>query len=217
MKYITITINDRRIRVPEGENLLWAALDNGFYIPNLCALRDNKKPLTSCRLCFVKIKGHDEPSLACNETVVDSMIVDTQHPEALDLSRTAFELLMASNIVDCGSCVANRKCELQTIARHLHTKLKSKDYRKLLRELPIDNSNPVFYYDPNKCVLCGRCVWVCRERCGIGIIGFAHRGFKRRITTFADQPLGESECQNCGDCVEVCPTGALGFKEQLVK
>lgn len=217
MKYLTITINNKVIRVPEGNNLLWAALDNGFYIPNLCALRDNKKPLASCRLCFVKIEGKDEPILACNETVVDRMVVNTNHPKALNLSRTAFELLMASNVVNCGSCVANRNCELQTIAHHLHTKLKSRDYRKLLRELPIDNSSPVFNYDPNKCVLCGRCVWVCRERCGIGVIGFAYRGFKRRVTTFGDRPLGESQCQNCGDCVEICPTGALGFKNQPIE
>ncbi len=98
------------------------------------------------------------------------------------------------------------------IARHLNVKLRSKRLRELRRELPIDDSNPLFIYNPNKCVLCGRCVRVCRQN-GIGVLGFAHRGFERVVTTFGDEPIGESRCQECGECINVCPTGALVFKD----
>jgi len=213
MKTVSLTIDGRKITAPEGENLLWVALDNGIYIPNLCALRDKPEPSASCRLCFVEVEGKEQPVTACTETISEGMVVNTQGARALRLARTAFELLMASEPADCARCPANRSCELQTIARHLGAKLKSKRLRKLLRELPIDDSNPQFVYDPNKCVLCGRCLWVCRQRLGVGVLGFAHRGFERVVTTFGDEPIGELRCQDCTECVTVCPTGALVLKD----
>ncbi len=213
MKTISLTIDGKKITAPEGENLLWVALDNGIYIPNLCALRDKPEPTAACRLCFVEVEGKEKPVTACTETISEGMVVNTKGPKALRLARTSFELLMASEPADCASCPANRSCELQIIARHLGAKLKSKRFRKLLRELPIDYSNPQFIYDPNKCVLCGRCVWVCQKRLGIGALGFAHRGFDRVVTTFGDEPIGELRCQDCAECISVCPTGALVFKD----
>lgn len=223
MKSVTLTIDGKEIRAPEGERLLWVALDNGIYIPNLCALREAKEPAAGCRLCFVEVQGWRRPSLAeategrpvtaCTEPVRDGMVVNTQAPTVRRLTRTAFELLMSSHPVDCAHCAANKKCELQKIASHLGLKLKSNRFRRLEQQLPVDYSSPVFVYDPNKCVLCGRCVWVCRERLGIGVIGFARRGFPRMVTTFGNKPIAESKCQGCGECVEVCPVGALAFKE----
>jgi len=213
MKTVSLTIDGRKITAPEGENLLWVALDNGIYIPNLCALRDKPEPAASCRLCFVEVEGKEQPVTACTETISEGMVVNTRGARALRLARTGFELLMASEPADCARCPANRSCELQTIAHHLGAKLKSKRFRKLLRELPIDDSNPQFIYDPNRCVLCGRCVWVCRQHLEVGVLGFAHRGFDRMVTTFGDEPIGEFRCQDCGECVSVCPTGALVFKD----
>jgi len=213
MKKVSLTIDGKKITADEGEKLLWVALDNGIYIPNLCALRDSSESAAACRLCFVEVKGKAQPVTACTEVVAEGIVVDTKGANALRLARSGFELLMASHPVDCAHCASNGSCELQEIAHHLGIKLKSRRLRKLMRELPVDDSNPIFTYDPNKCVLCGRCVWVCRERLGIGVLGFAHRGFNRVVTTFADEPVGESGCQECGDCVSVCPTGALAFKE----
>jgi len=213
MKTESITIDGQRITAPEGKNLLWAALDNGIYIPNLCAIRDKPEPHAGCRLCFVEVGGKKQPVTACTEPVTEGMVVNTRGEKALRLARSGFELIMASHPVDCAHCPANRTCELQKIARHLSIKLKPARFRKLLRELPVDDSNPLFTYNPNKCVLCGRCVWVCQKHLGIGIFGFAHRGFQRVVTTFADEPIGSSRCQECGECVAVCPSGALAFKE----
>ena len=189
------------------------ALENGIYIPNLCALRDKPEPAAACRLCFVEVEGKAQPVTACTETVAEGMMVNTRGTKALRLARTGFELLMASHPVDCANCLANRACELQVIARHLGARLKQKRFRELQRNLPIDYSNPRFIYDPNKCVVCGRCLWVCRECVKSGVLGFAHRGFERVVTTFADEPIGESRCLECDECISVCPTGALTFKE----
>lgn len=214
MKSVSLTIDGRKVTAREGDMVLWAALDHGIYIPNLCAIRERAEPAASCRLCFVEVEGYRRPVTSCTEPVREGMVVNTRGPNALRLARTGFELIMASHPVDCAHCAANGACELQTIARHLGVKLKPKRFRKLLRDLPIDTSSPELVYDPNKCVLCGRCVWTCRERLGIGVLGFAHRGFKRVLTTFDDQPLGEAGCTACAQCVAVCPTGALTLKQQ---
>lgn len=214
MKTVSLTIDGKIIRAREGQKLLWAALDNGIYIPNLCAIRKSPEPYAGCRLCFVEIEGQNGPVTACTEPVVEGMVVNTQGPSARRLARTALELLLASHPVDCAHCPKNRSCELQRLCSHLGVKINTKRFRKLLHNYPIDSSCPTFVYDPNKCVLCGKCVWVCRERFGVGTLGFAYRGFDRRVTTFEDKPLAESGCRVCNDCISVCPVGALVFKRE---
>jgi bidirectional [NiFe] hydrogenase diaphorase subunit len=214
MKDISLTIDGKQINATEGEKILWAALENSIYIPNLCAIREKMQPSASCRLCFVEVEGENEPAIACTQPVKEGMVVHTRGRNALRLARTAAELLIASHPVDCGHCLKNRSCELQKIAKHLGIKLKTKRFRKLERNLPIDESSSLFIYDPNKCVLCGKCVWVCQEKLGIGAIGFTRRGFKRMVSTFEDQPIAKSRCNQCAECVKACPVGALVFKNK---
>ncbi len=213
MKTVALTIDGKKVTARAGEKLLWVALENGIYIPNLCAIRDKPEPNASCRLCFVEIEGWKKPVTACTVEVTEGMAVNTRGVKALALVRAGFELIMASHALDCAHCPANGACELQKIARHLKASLKTKRLRLLLRELPVDDSNPLFTYDPNKCVLCGRCVWACRQDIKSGVLGFAHRGFERALTTFADEPIGRDRCLECSVCVEACPTGALSLKD----
>jgi bidirectional [NiFe] hydrogenase diaphorase subunit len=216
MKHINLKIDDKKIKAPEGDTILWAALNNGIYIPNLCAIYEKVQPSASCRLCFVEVEGENEPVISCTEPVKEGMVVNTRGKNASRLVRTSAELILASHPVDCGHCLKNRSCELQKIAKHLRIKLKSKRFRKLERNLQIDESSPLFTYDPNKCVLCGKCIWVCQEKLGIGAIGFTRRGFKRMVSTFQDKPIGESICSQCGECVKVCPVGSLVFKDKPI-
>ena len=213
MKSVSLTIDGKEIKARAGEKLLWAALDNGIYIPNLCAIRDKPEPNAACRLCFVEIDSDKEPVTACTVAVADGMAVKTRGEKALGLARAGFQLLMASHALDCVHCNANGVCELQKIAKTLGCSLKSKRLRRLLRDLSVDDSNPLFTYDPNKCVLCGRCVWECSKHREKALLGFAHRGFERRLTTFADEPIGKERCLDCSECVRVCPTGALALNK----
>ncbi len=212
VKGVSLTIDGRKIGAAPGQTVLWAALDNGIYIPNLCAMRESSEPSASCRLCFVEVEGTDDPVIACFTPVEEGMVVNTGGEQALRLARTALELLLASHPVDCGQCPSSGSCELQKIAGHLNVKLSSKRFKRHLPELPVDSSSKLFIYDPNKCVLCGRCVWVCQEKPDRGKIGFAYRGFSRIVTTFGDEPIGRAACGDCSDCVAVCPVGALFFR-----
>jgi formate dehydrogenase major subunit/NADH-quinone oxidoreductase subunit G len=212
--HLSLTIDGKKIEAGEGKTILWVALENGIYIPNLCAIQEKTQPSASCRLCFVEVEGEKEPVVACTEPVKEGMVVHTRSKNALRLARTSAELILTSHPVDCGHCLRNRSCELQKISKHLGIKLTTKRFRKLERNLPIDESSSLFTYNPNKCVLCGKCVWVCQEKLGIGAIGFTRRGFKRMVSTFQDKPFGETTCSECAECVKVCPVGALTFKNQ---
>ena len=214
MKSVSLTIDGKQITAREGDNLLWVALDNDIYIPNLCAIRDRPEPMAACRLCFIEVAGKERPVTACTETATEGMIVNTKGIKALSLARRGFELLMASHALDCAHCPKSGSCELQHIAHHLGVRLKMKQLRELQRDLSIDDSHPQIIYDPNKCVLCGRCVWVCREHLDIGVLGFARRGFQRVVTTFEDEPLATTHCDRCAECIGVCPTGALVLKSE---
>jgi bidirectional [NiFe] hydrogenase diaphorase subunit len=217
MRTISLTIDGKTIKARAGQKLLWAALENGIYIPNLCAIRDKPEPNVACRLCWVEIEGEKGPVAACTVNANDGMVVNTRGEKALGLARAGFELLMASHALDCAHCPANGSCELQKIAGVIKCSLKPKRLRVLLRDLPIDDSNPLFTYDPNKCILCGRCVWECSKHRAKAWLGFAHRGFERRLTTFADEAIGKDRCLDCAECVKVCPSGALAFKNSKLK
>jgi bidirectional [NiFe] hydrogenase diaphorase subunit len=128
------------------------------------------------------------------------------------LAASGFALLMASHHLDCAHCPANRACDLQKIAAHLHAKLKPKKLRLLIPERAVDDSHPDYRYDPNKCVLCGKCVRTCERSPSCGTIGFSGRGFKRTVSTFDGVPLAEVAGPEFAACVEACPTGALSFK-----
>jgi len=209
MKPIRIFIDGKEIECSEGELLLWVALDHGIYIPNLCAVRERAQPYGACRLCFVEVEGDGLPVTACTTRVAEGMVVNTKGDKALRLARTAFELILSNHPVDCAHCLKSGSCELQKIAKHLGVKLSTKRFRRFLRDLPIDETSPVFIYDPNKCVLCGKCIWLCQEKLDTRAIGFAYRGFQRWVTTFDNEPIGLSECKDRIELVEICPVGAF--------
>lgn len=205
---INFTINGVNVKAEEGANLLWTALDNGFYIPHLCAIKGLTPPLAACRLCFVEIRGLANPVAACTRSVRDGMEVYLDTERVKRVRQTAFEFLLSNHHIDCANCAKNKNCELQNIASKLNLKLKTSRIPTIPRNLPADISHNLFYYDPNKCVLCGKCVWICQEK-GKGILSFAQRGLDTIVTTFTGMPLSETECNSCLACVAICPVGSL--------
>ena len=213
MKTIHLSIDGKEIECAEGEPLLWVALDQEIYIPHLCMTRE-MEPYGACRLCFVEMEGERLPVTACTTRVREGMVVNTKGAKALRLVRTAFELILSNHPVDCVHCLKSGSCELQKIAKHLHIKLKTNKFKKLLRDRPIDQASPVLIYEPNKCVLCGKCVRYCQEKLEMNPIGFAYRGFQRWVTTFDNEPVGLSECGGRIELAEICPVGAFVLKNK---
>jgi predicted molibdopterin-dependent oxidoreductase YjgC len=206
---ITLRIDDQEIEVAEGTNLLEACLVNGIYIPNLCYIEGMEHPPVSCRLCFVEIEGTDHPVSSCSIRVSQKMVVHTDTPRVRQLQKTALQLLLSVHEVDCKNCPANRNCALQDMAKFLKVALKSKGLDRLLKETRVDERHPFFDYYPNRCLLCGKCVYVCRQRQNRVGLTFAKRGIDT-VVSFYDRPQTEPPpCDSCQACVEVCPVAAL--------
>lgn len=211
---VNLTIDGIPLAVTEGTRILWAALDNDIYIPHLCAIREANPPLAACRLCLVEIEGWQDLVTSCTEPVAEGMVVRTNTPRVNRVRRTAFQLLLSNHPVNCAKCLSRGNCELQNIARYLGLSLRQRRFGTISRSLPVDQSHPLFTYDPNLCVLCGKCVWVCNEH-SVGTLNFAFRGIETVVSTFANVPLAESSCNSCGECVAICPVGA--FMPKLTK
>ncbi len=210
---VTFSIDDRQIKAAAGERLLWAALDNGIYIPHLCDLGRRGAAEASCRLCFVDVEGLPNPVTSCTLPVAGGMVVKTRSPRVDRLVRTGFELLLSNHRLHCAKCARNKKCELQRIAKERGLKLKLARLRSLLEAVAIDESPRLFAHDASKCVHCGRCIWADQELVHVGAIGFIRRGIARKVATFEDGPLADSICTQCLACVNICPVGSFYLKE----
>lgn len=206
---ITLRIDDQKIEVAEGTNLLHACLANDIYIPNLCYIEGMKHPPVSCRLCFVEIEGRDHPVSSCSVWVGEALVVHTDTPTVRQLQKTALQLLLSVHDVDCKNCPANRNCALQEMAKFLKVALKSKSFARLLKETRIDERHPFLEYYPNRCVLCGKCVYVCRQHQNRVGLTFAKRGIDTVVSFYGRPHTEPPPCDSCQACVEVCPVAAL--------
>jgi formate dehydrogenase major subunit/NADH-quinone oxidoreductase subunit G len=209
---VTFFIDDAPFKARAGEKILWAALDSGIGIPHLCAEREREEPFGACRLCFVEVEGRELPVLACSEPVAAGMRVRTRSERVDRLRKTAFELLMSHHDLDCKNCARNGSCALQRLAKTLKVSLRPKRFRKLPTEAPVDDSHPAFVLNPNRCILCGKCVWICNRIGESGILDFVFRGLRTRVAPFRLEPLGAFACEECMRCVDICPVGALTRK-----
>lgn len=210
---VVIDVDGHRLEVPPGVSVLQACLDNDIMVPNLCWMKSMSSPPASCRLCFVQVQGRKEPQTSCTLEVEENMVVRTDTEEVRELQRTAFELLMSVHDLIGKDCPANRQCELQRIARFLKVSLKPKNLPVLVSREELETSHPCLIYDPNRCVLCGRCVHVCAEQNETPVLSFAFRGITTRISFFGAEELEADRCLSCLACVQACPVAALYLKE----
>jgi bidirectional [NiFe] hydrogenase diaphorase subunit len=210
---VEITIDGKQVWAAQGEKILWAALAAGIEIPHLCAIKEAHPPLGTCRLCFVEVEGQGVVA-SCVEPVRPGMVVHTDGQRAVALRNRAMELMLADHPMTCNECPKKGKCAFLLSSIAMKVK-RPKHYRPFPREaLPIDTSHPRIIFNPNQCIRCGRCVWVCKEKVGEIPFDFIKKGYEMRLTTFKGRPLGETTCTGCEACAEVCPVAALCLKEQ---
>lgn len=211
MDTVTLTIDGLEITAEAGTNLLDVAKRSGMYVPHLCHHSD-LDPVGVCRLCAVHIEGRGLV-MSCMTPVADGLVILTSTPETERERRVATQLLMADGHSDCRACGANGDCELQRVGSFVGIKTEHlASLRHTVEPLPIDTSNPFFDFDPNTCVLCGICVRTCDEIVGVNALDFTFRGTDTQVSAFFNQPLVESRCVSCGECVKRCPVGSLTHK-----
>jgi NADPH-dependent glutamate synthase beta subunit-like oxidoreductase/ferredoxin len=209
-----LTIDGRTVEARLGASVLEAALEAGIYVPHLCDHPD-LPPAGVCGLCVVEVEGTAEPMASCLTPVADGLVVTTQSDGLAARRRLALELILATHPPECGSCEKYLNCELQSLKQYLGVEeLRIKRHAKLL---PVISSNPLFVYDPNKCVLCGRCVRACWDVREVGVLHYRQKDGEFYVHTPEDVSLAEAACRFCGACTEVCPTGAIQDKEELMR
>lgn len=217
MSKINLTIDDQEIEVEEGTTILEAAREIGMNIPTLCYHPD----LTlhgACRVCVVEDLKNDALVASCVTPVTEGMELSTRSNRARRARRRNVILLLANHPNDCLGCDRNGTCELQKLVHSMN--ISSEDVEKVsgeTRDLPVDNVGPALKRDPNKCILCGRCVRVCEEIQGVSALQFSERGFDSIVSTAFNLPQSEINCANCGQCATVCPVGAITEMSEIEK
>ncbi len=211
---VKLLVDGVSINAPQGSNLLAVCLENGVYVPHLCFLDGEDRPAASCRLCFVEIEGIASPVAACTVTVQTALQIKTKTDEIRRLQRSALRMLLSVHDIDCKNCHANHNCELQNIAKFLKISLKPKPLSQIVRENEIDTSHPHIDHYPHRCVLCGKCIRVCRSQHSQPDFSFAGRGIDTVIHHYPENNQQKSQCPDCQSCIEVCPVGALRKREK---
>ncbi|MDK2927031.1 MAG: NADP-reducing hydrogenase subunit HndD [Bacillota bacterium] len=212
METITLTIDGQEVQAPKGATVLEAAQAAGFKIPTLC-WHPELRPEGACRLCVVEVKGAKSLVASCVMPAANGMEVHTNTPFVREARRTALELLLANHPFECLTCEKSGNCELQTLAHDLG--VREVRYQGEKRDVPKDTSSPSLVRDPNKCILCGRCVRMCSEVQGVDALGYVGRGWDTLVLPLFNRNLADVACVTCGQCSTVCPTGAITEKSYV--
>ena len=213
---INLTIDNKPIQVPEGTTILKAARMNGIDIPTLCyfeldGMKFENKP-GGCRVCVVEVKGRRNLAPACATDVMEGMEVFTHSARVINARKTVVELILSDHPNDCLQCEKNGDCELQSLTKRLG-----------IKEIPFKGEQSHYrkdctlsvYRDMDKCVMCRRCESMCNKFMSVGALSGVNRGFQAVVAPAFEQNLGDSSCVNCGQCVQVCPVGALTLVDNI--
>ena len=201
-----IEVNGQKLEAEKGETILKALRRGGIHVPTICHL-EGLLPSGTCRMCVVEVEGFGGLVPSCSYPVAEGMVIHTRTPQVLATRKMLVELLLNNHPDDCLYCARNGNCDLARLAKE-HG-VRDRLFRGPRTPRPKDNSSPALVRDPDKCILCGKCVRVCEEIQGVSAIDFINRGSKAFVGTAFNQGLNVSSCINCGQCILVCPTAAL--------
>ncbi len=213
METVSLKINGVEVTAPKGSTILEAARLAHIDIPTLCYLKEINE-IGACRICVVEVKGARSLVASCVHPVNDGMEVWTNTPKVLDSRKKTLQLILSNHNKACLSCVRSGDCELQKLCKDLNVDDEFK-YEGEKTESELDCSAAHMIRDNSKCILCRRCTAVCEKVQAVGVIGANERGFKTTIGSAFEMGLGETSCVSCGQCIAVCPTGALYEKDMI--
>jgi len=198
---VNLTIDGREITVEGGTTILKAAKLAGIKIPTLC-YHERLNPIGSCRMCMVEIEGLDHPMTACTTPVAEGIKVSTNSERLQRMRRETLKLILAGHPLDCPICDKGGECTLQDMVYEFE--IVTAEYQVGEKKRELVYATPLIRYWPARCIVCLRCVAACREIKGLGAIDIVGSGYGAYIS-----PVNKDKCESCGECIRVCPTGAL--------
>lgn len=203
---VNLTINGKPVQVENNLTILQAAESMGIEIPTFCY---DKRLIGhgACRICVVEVKGARALQTACTAPVAEGMVVETHSSSVIEARKETLKLMIENHPLDCLTCEKSGKCKLQDYCYEYD--VKEGGYNGEKKNYPIDDSNPFFTLDRNKCIMCGKCIRVDNELQCTGAINYNDRGFDTHVGIPYDRVFEESTCVSCGNCVSICPVGAL--------
>ncbi|MFP4456978.1 MAG: NADH-dependent [FeFe] hydrogenase, group A6 [Clostridia bacterium] len=206
MENVSLVIDNREVTVPKGTTILNAAKKLGIEIPTLCHL-DEINEIGACRVCVVEVEGSYNLEPSCIYKVREGMVVKTNSARARNARKINTELLLSDHAHDCLVCDRNNNCELQSIASLLD--IREYRFEGEKSSSKIDESSPSIYRDSTKCINCRKCIAICEKIQGVSALGAAERGFETVVVPAQNNLIADVNCVTCGQCINVCPTGAL--------
>ena len=211
---VNLKIDGIDVAIEDDSTILEAARKANIDIPTLCFLKDINE-VGDCRMCIVEVEGRRGFATSCVQKVEEGMVVHTNTQSVLEARKTILELILSNHDRKCLTCVRSENCELQALAQKFN--ITDIEFEGERIEHEIDDESPSIVRDFNKCVLCRRCVGMCKKVQEIGAIDSTNRGFESCVSTAGGASLNDVDCTFCGQCIEACPVGALREKDDTAK
>lgn len=208
---VNITINKKKISVPEGTTILAAAKNSGIEIPHLCYLKEINE-IAACRVCVVEIEGKDKLVTACNNVVEEDMVIYTNSPKVREARKTIVRLILSQHNCECAICVRSGNCALQRVANDLGCI--QNPYRKNIENTPWNVEYPIIR-DNTKCIKCMRCIQICDKVQSLNVWDVINTGSRTTVNVRNNQSIENSDCVSCGQCITHCPVGALRERDDI--